>query len=93
MDLFNIYKKLPYFIQFIIFNFKAYFIFKRRFKKLKVKKIYKSIILEKKFNDLEIKENNKIKLKKFFLEANSTKFWCEKFKYHDVNILSEDLIL
>jgi len=92
MDLFNIYKKLPYFVQFIIFNIKAYFIFKRRFKKSTVKKIYKSIIIEKKFNNSEIKENNKVKLKKFFLEANSTKFWNEKFKYHHVDILSDDPI-
>ena len=62
MDLFNIYKKLPYFVQFIIFNFKAYFIFKRRFKKSIVKKIYKSIIFENKFNNSEIKKNNKLKL-------------------------------
>ena len=46
IDIFNIYKKLPYPLKFLIFNFKAYLIHRRRYKKKKFEEIYKRVLIE-----------------------------------------------
>lgn len=92
IDFYSIYKKLPFFFQFFLFNLKAYLIHRRRFRKDQIKKIYKSILFEVKFTESEIINNNNIKLKKFFRNANQTKFWSDRFKKYNIDFSNSNFI-
>ena len=85
IDIYNIYKKLPFFFQFFLFNLKAYLIYRRRFRKHLTKKIYKNILCEDNYTKSEIIDNTNIKLKKFFINANQTKFWRDRFKKYNID--------
>ena len=92
IDLFNIYKKLPYFLQYIIFNFKAFLIHNRRYKKYFFKNIYKKVLVENKYNKKSSQVSIEKKLNFFFLEANNTKYWKEKFFKYKINLNSNNFL-
>ena len=92
INIYNIYKKLPYFLQFLVFNIKAFLIFRRRFNKSSTKKIYRQVVNENKLNKYQIFENLNQKLKIFFLEANNTKFWKKQFEIFSINLEADNFI-
>lgn len=85
MQLSKIYLKLPYQIKFLLLNWHAFKIKKRRY----------SIFFLKQLETYKSSNQNKIdlvRLREFMISANKTKFWNKRFKEFKVDIKAEDLV-